>query len=121
MLLSAIFAAHIATGIVKAFETTKGIDKIFCESLVKYAKVSDDPENKASIMLVNMRKEYPEMLLWSENKCRNGVFSSIYIVMGVKGFFTLFKPTKRIEGLTGKAFIDYIRKQHPKVIQGLVQ
>lgn len=115
MFISTLIAAHMATGIVKAFHMLKNADEVFCESALKYAKLEGDHGFNSTV--AGLRREHPKVLTWSASECKMMVHSLSYAIFAVKGFFTLI-PSK--EKLKGDAFIKVIRDQHPKIKQGLI-
>lgn len=120
MFISAIIAAHIATGVVKANIAIKegDVNDVFCESFVKYAQIDPDVTSEFNDKMTKMRKDHPSMLLWSTNTCTNIVKGTMYLCFGIKGFFTLIKSKK--PEIHGKEYVKFIRDQHPKVKQGIV-
>ena len=120
MLLSTIFAVHIATGLVVTRSRVKkaGADLIFWESLIKYADVSSI-DVKMNDTIVKARKEYPAIMTWDASACEALSKFLLYGVAAVRGVFTLV-PNKN-KDITAVDFVKTIREQHPKVKQGIVK
>lgn len=118
MFISAIIAAHIATGIVTTRNSMKEVDEVFAESFIKYANIDPDQNSKIQKQMQEIRKEHPSIMTWSASSCLTTMKVAVYIGAAIKGFFTLLKS--KPDSLTGKEYIKYIRNQHPKIKQGII-